>query len=200
MLASPASTSAKWTRRCAMEDVGGAGAVQNTQYLWLAPRLGGAGEFRRRSATPRARGREPQSRRRPPSAALAGQTEHAVRGRSRDAYRSAVRKLQDAVDGFNRAGNDVAATAASRTRQPRRATSSTPRRKRRARRGRPARRLRPKPQPRESRHSVPASDDTPPPRTQPSRPRRRGRPESSHQSRNRRRRPPLARDRPRAGE
>lgn len=86
------------------------GAVQNTQYLgslrdWVAR----ANSQRQRNAESSAA----ESRKAADAAigrALAGQTDALRAGADRsDGYRGAQRKLQEAIDGFNRAGTDVAA-------------------------------------------------------------------------------------------
>lgn len=86
------------------------GAIQNTQYLgtlrdWVArassqkQRNAESGAAESRKAADAAIGR-----------ALAGQTDALRAGADRsDAYRTALRKLQEAIDGFNKAGTDVAA-------------------------------------------------------------------------------------------
>jgi len=144
------------------------GAVQNTQYLgslrdWVAransqkERNAESGAAESRKAADAAIGR-----------ALAGQTDALRSGADHsDAYRSALRKLQEAVDGFNRAGNDVAAyrrvaDAATQARDLFNTAAEAARKERAARPPAPA----PKPQPREIVIPFPASDDTPPPRTQ----------------------------------
>jgi hypothetical protein len=143
------------------------GAVQNTQYLgslrdWVAransqkERNAESGAAESRKAADAAIGR-----------ALAGQTDALRSGADRsDAYRSALRKLQEAVDGFNRAGNDVAAyrrvaDTATQARDLFNTAAETARKEKATRPPAPA----PKPQPREIVIPFPASDDTPP-RTQ----------------------------------
>jgi hypothetical protein len=144
------------------------GAVQNTQYFgslrdWVAransqkERNAESGAAESRKAADGAIGR-----------ALAGQTDALRSGADRsDAYRSALRKLQEAVDGFNRAGNDIAAyrhvaDVATQARDLFNSAAETARKEKAARPPAPA----PKPQPREIVIPFPASDDTPPPRTQ----------------------------------
>jgi tetratricopeptide (TPR) repeat protein len=142
------------------------GAIQNTQYLgslrdWVAransqkERNAESGAAESRKAADAAIGR-----------ALAGQTDALRSGADRsDAYRSALRKLQEAVDGFNRAGNDVAAyrrvaDTATQARDLFNTTAEAARKERAARPAAPA----PKPQPRDI--VIPFPADNTPPRTQ----------------------------------
>ncbi len=127
------------------------GAIQNTQYLgslrdWVAransqrQRNAESGAAESRKAADAAIGR-----------ALAGQTDALRAGADRsDAYRGAQRKLQEAIDGFNRAGTDVGAyrrvtDAATQARDLFSGAAETARKEKAARPAVPP----PKPQPRE---------------------------------------------------
>ncbi len=142
------------------------GAVQNTQYL------GSLRDWEARASSQKVRNAESgaaESRKAADAAigrALAGQTDALRSGADRsDAYRNALRKLQEAVDGFNRAGTDVAAyrrvaDVANQARDLFNGAAEAARKERAARPPAPG----PKPQPREIVIPFPA-DDTPP-RTQ----------------------------------
>lgn len=144
------------------------GAVQNTQYLGsLRDWVGRASSQKERNAESGAA----ESRKAADAAigrALAGQTDALRSGADRsDGYRSALRKLQEAVDGFNRAGNEVAAyrhvaDVATQARDLFNAAAETARKEKAAR---PAVQS-PKPQPREIVIPFPAAADDQP-RTQP---------------------------------